>query len=59
MRDNTGAGTSLKPADRWCVSLCAAHHMEQHRIGHKKFDALYGVSLRALAETLAARSPFL
>ena len=59
VRMNTGAGTGLKPADHWAIPCCHPHHMEQHRIGHRLFDAKYGIDSRALAETFAALSPHL
>ena len=68
VRLNTGGGVGLKPPDSACVPLCGpngwgpgseGHHAEQHRIGHAAFDRKYALDLRAVAETLAARSPFL
>ena len=61
VRQNSGAGTGLKPADKWAVPLCGpnGHHQEQHRLGHVAFDAKYGVNLRSLAQTLAGKSPYL
>lgn len=47
----------MKPPDRWTVPLCNVHHTEQHRIGHPAFDAKYDLSLREIAERLAALSP--
>lgn len=55
----TGGGMGMKPPDLWCVGLCAAHHREQHLIGHRAFDAKYGINLRAIAEELARLSPYL
>jgi hypothetical protein len=58
VRYNTGGGMRLKPADWWAVPLCHHHHIEDlHRTSHPEFDAKHGLDLRALAETLAARSP--
>lgn len=48
---------SVKPHDKWVVSLCRFHHSEQHRIGEKTFEARYGIDLYALAEKFAATSP--
>lgn len=59
VRMNTGGGMGMKPPDRWTVPLCHEHHHEQHQIGHAAFDAKYGVDLRALAEELSGRSPFI
>jgi len=54
---NTGGGMGLKPPDKFTAPLCADHHREQHQIGHRAFDAKYGLDLRALAEELSAMSP--
>lgn len=35
------------------VPLCRLHHSEQHDIGIPAFEALHGVSLRAIAEEIA------
>jgi hypothetical protein len=59
VRQHTGGGSGLKPPDRFTVPLCHVHHMEQHRIGHVRFDARYQVDLRALSIELAVRSPAL
>lgn len=59
VRQGTGGGTGLKPPDRWCVPLCHQHHQDQHTMSHPAFDAKHGVDLRALAEKLAAASPYL
>lgn len=53
----TDGGMGLKPSDRWCVSLCSAHHAEQHRLGEPAFEQRYGIDLLALAEAFAQRSP--
>jgi hypothetical protein len=57
VRTGTDGGTGLKPSDRWTISLCRAHHGEQHAIGEAAFEKRYGLDLIALAETFAARSP--
>jgi hypothetical protein len=58
VRENTGAGTGLKPADMWAVPLCGGgHHLEFHRIGAQSFAAKHGIDLRSLAVRLAAASP--
>ena len=51
------AGCALKPSDRWTVSLCRAHHAEQHRIGESAFEIRYALDLVALAEVFAQASP--
>jgi hypothetical protein len=57
VRTGTDGGIGLKPSDHWTVSLCSAHHAEQHRIGERRFELRYGVDLLALAKLFAARSP--
>lgn len=60
VRQASGGGMGLKPGDEWTVPLCGVlHHPEQHRLGHRRFDEKHAISLRGLAETLAARSPAL
>lgn len=59
VRVGTGGGTGLKPPDRWAVPLCPRHHGEGHQTGWSTFEARYGLDLRAIAEGLAAASPFL
>jgi hypothetical protein len=49
----------LKPPDRFSAPLCWWHHDEQHRIGHRAFDAKYGIDMFDIAEELAKLSPFL
>jgi hypothetical protein len=56
VRRNTDGGTSLKPHDKWCISLCAKHHREQHQ-ADLTFEARYGIDMRALAVEFASRSP--
>lgn len=50
-------GTGLKPHDKWGISLCKAHHNEQHQIGEATFAAKYGLDLVALARAFAKQSP--
>ena len=57
VRRGTDGGQGLKPSDRFCLSLCAPHHAEQHRIGEAAFERRYGIDLLALAELFAVRSP--
>ena len=57
VRTGTDGGIGLKPSDRWTVSLCSAHHAEQHRIGERRFEQRYALDLLALAKLFAARSP--
>ena len=57
VRTGTDGGVGLKPSDRWTISLCSAHHAEQHRLSERRFERRYGSDLRALAITFALRSP--
>ena len=57
VRSGTDGGVGIKPSDGWAVSLCSAHHAEQHRIGEAPFEKAYAVSLRALAMAFAEMSP--
>lgn len=57
VRSGTDAGIGLKPSDKWCVSLCRNHHLEQHEIGERAFELQHGIDLRALASEFARRSP--
>lgn len=57
VRTGADGGTSLKPSDKWVISLCVHHHREQHRIGEMSFQARYGLDLRKLAAEFARRSP--
>lgn len=50
-------GTGLKPHDKWCISLCAEHHREQHAIGEASFAAKYHVDLIARARAFQRASP--
>jgi hypothetical protein len=57
VRTGTDGGIGLKPSDRWTVSLCSAHHAEQHRVGERQFEVRYALDLLGLARAFAARSP--
>ena len=57
VRRDTDGGVALKPSDRWSISLCRDHHLEQHQIGETAFEKRYGIDMRALAEEFARRSP--
>ena len=57
VRIGTDGGIALKPSDRWCISLCAHHHAEQHRIGEASFEQSHGICLADLAAMFARRSP--
>jgi hypothetical protein len=57
LRSAATAGKGQKPHDAFGVSLCRTHHDEQHRLGGARFEAKYGLDLRALAVEFARRSP--
>lgn len=57
VRTGTGGGMGVKPSDRWTISLCKAHHAEQHQIGEATFEIIYGLDMKALAEAFASASP--
>lgn len=58
VRGGTDGGLSVKPSDRWTVSLCRNHHHEQHQIGERDFQARYRIDLHDLACEFARRSPY-
>jgi glycosyl transferase, family 25 len=49
----------MKPSDKWTISLCQFHHLEQHSNGEAAFKSKYEVDLLDLARELARRSPCL
>ena len=57
LRSAANAGTGVRPHDIFGVSLCRAHHDEQHRIGTEAFNDKYGIDLWALAAEFGRRSP--
>ena len=57
VRRGTDGATGMKPSDRWVISLCSAHHREQHVRGERAFEAEYGIDMVALAIEFAWRSP--
>jgi hypothetical protein len=57
VRTGTDGATGIRPSDWWTISLCSAHHAEQHRIGEAAFEERYQIDLRALAEQFARASP--
>jgi hypothetical protein len=57
LRSASNAGTGQKPHDFFGVSLCRAHHDEQHALGVDAFDRKYRIDLGALAAEFARRSP--
>lgn len=57
VRRGTDGGTSLKPSDMWCVSLCKLCHAKQHEIGEETFERSWGVNLKELARAFLRASP--
>ena len=57
LRSAANAGTGQMPHDIFGVSLCRAHHDEQHRIGALTFGKKHKIDLGALAAEFARRSP--
>lgn len=57
MRSAAIAGTAQKPHDMFGISLCRAHHDEQHRLGAAAFGRKYQIDQWALASEFAQRSP--
>jgi hypothetical protein len=57
VRTGTDGGLGLKPSDKWTISLCQFHHLEQHTLGEAAFEAKHDVDLRELAREFARRSP--
>jgi hypothetical protein len=57
LRSAANAGAGQRPHDIFGLSLCRAHHDEQHRIGADAFGDKHGIDLWALAAEFARRSP--
>jgi hypothetical protein len=57
LRSASNAGIAQTPHDIFGVSLCRAHHAEQHRFGIGAFNRKYGIDLWALAAEFVRRSP--
>jgi hypothetical protein len=57
LRSATNAGMKQKPHDAFGVSLCRAHHIEEHKLGGKTFSQKYGIDLWALAAEFVRRTP--
>lgn len=53
------AGIGIKPADYWCVPMCAEHHREAHQKGHETFEREHlppGVTMAELAIRVYAQA---
>ncbi len=57
VREGSDAGMGRKPSDYYLISLCQAHHSEQHRVGEGPFARSHGIDLHALAAEFATASP--
>jgi hypothetical protein len=57
LRSATNAGKDQKPHDAYGVSLCRAHHIEQHALGGSAFSQKYGIDLWRLVAEFVRRSP--
>lgn len=55
-RTAANSGTGMKPHDRYGISLCDAHHKEQHQIGQAAFEKKYGISMEDLADAFTRRT---
>jgi hypothetical protein len=58
VRSGTDGGLRLKPSDKWTISLCQFHHLEQHDIGEAAFEVKYELCLVQLAREFALKSPY-
>jgi hypothetical protein len=47
----------MKPSDAFGISLCAAHHRQQHAIGQREFEKRHTLDLWALAAAFVKASP--
>lgn len=57
VRSAANAGTGLKPHSAFGVSLCFAHHREQHNDGVETFQRRHKIDLFALAAAFVRASP--
>lgn len=57
VRTGTDGYMGEKPSDCYVVPLCVAAHTEQHSIGEKSFERVYGVNFLGAAEELWRKSP--
>lgn len=57
VRSAANSGTGLKPHSASGVSLCDAHHREQHQIGQPAFERTHKIDLAALAAEFTRHSP--
>lgn len=57
VRTGTDGGASMKPSDKWTISLCRQCHSEQHYLGERSFELKHGIDMKALAEAFYKASP--
>lgn len=57
VRTAANSGKSIKPADWHGISLCHAHHAEQHQHGAVTFEKKYRIDMMKLAAEFARLSP--
>lgn len=57
LRSAANSGTGIKPHDAFGISLCHAHHREQHLLGQPGFEKQYHIDLGALAAAFVKASP--
>lgn len=57
LRSAANAGKGQKPHDAFGISLCRAHHIEQHHLGAASFGRKYAINLWALAREFLRRTP--
>lgn len=57
IRTAATAGAGIKSHDAFGVSLCFAHHREQHDIGAETFQRRHGIDMKALARAFVKHSP--
>lgn len=57
VRLGTDGGMGMKPGDQWTISLCSAHHRQQHQMGEREFEKSHGIDMNALAVEFIAKSP--
>jgi hypothetical protein len=57
LRSAANAGMAQMPHDIFGVSLCRAHHGEQHSIGTRAFNEKYGIDLWDIAAAFARYTP--
>lgn len=61
-RNGTDGATGVKPSDFHCFPLCddlhgGGAHAEQHRLGEKRFEKKYGISIKDWTAQMVRTSP--